>query len=60
MARLDMLGGPTTQLAANYVYTWYKVHAPVDDVRTFGQPIFKINFDVELIYDILITQEAQP
>jgi len=54
-ARLDTLSNPTQQLADNYVYMWYKSHTYPDEVRMFGQPIFKIDFTVNIVYDVLIS-----
>jgi hypothetical protein len=56
MLRLDNLSHPNQQLAENYVYMWFSEQEPQDDVRTFGQPVFKIAFTVTLIYDTLTTE----
>jgi hypothetical protein len=54
-ARLDYLSNPTLQLAENYVYIWYKTHTYPDDTKSFGQPVFKIDFNIDLKYDVLIS-----
>jgi hypothetical protein len=56
MGRMDNLSHPNQQLADNYVYMWFTVQEPQDDVRMFGQPIFKIDFTITLIFDTLTTQ----
>ena len=53
--RLDALSYPTQQLADNYVYMWYKMHTYPDDTLTFGQPIFKVGFSINLMYDVVLT-----
>jgi hypothetical protein len=58
--RLDALSYPTQQLADNYVYMWYTTHDYPDDVKMFGQPIFKVGFVVTLVYDVVISLVATP
>ena len=56
MARLDALTNNfASQLADNYVYMWFEIHEPKDNVRAFGQPVFTIGFGVKLVYDTLTT-----
>jgi hypothetical protein len=57
MARLDDLSHPNVQLFENYVYMWFRTHKIKDDVTNFGQPIYKVGFVINLIYDTL-TQQA--
>jgi hypothetical protein len=52
--RLDALSVPNQQLADNYVYMWYTNHDYPTDVRTFGQPVFKVGFKINVVYDVLI------
>ena len=56
LTRLDTLSHPNVQLADNYVYMFFKVHKPVDDPMTYGQPVYKIDFTITLIYDTLTVQ----
>lgn len=52
--RIKELTKPTSlQLALNYVFMYIESQTPADNIMGFGQPIFRVELGVQVVYDIL-------
>jgi hypothetical protein len=44
---------PALQLADNYVFLWLTDQRPADIVTAYGQPVFKVDLTISLMYDLV-------